>query len=101
GVVAEGDGAGVGGGVGGGVEVVGGGPRPRGRGGPAVPAVGVVLEVGQVGAVALQHLHRLERRGVVARRPQVVAVQVQWVGQPQVVDDAGQRRDDQGGRDLV
>ena len=52
---------------------------------PVVAAVGVVLQVGQVRAVALQHLHRLQRGGEVARRAEVVAVQVQRVRQAQLV----------------
>ena len=55
---------------------------------PVVAAVGVVLQVGQVGPVAFEHLHRFQRRRDVARRAEVVAVQVQRVRQAQFVDDA-------------
>ena len=54
-----------------------------------------------MGPVALQDLHRLERRGDVAGHAQVVAVQVQRVRQAQLVDDAGQARDDLRRRHLA
>ena len=57
--------------------------------------------MGQMGAVALQDLHRLQRRLEVAGRAQVVAVQVQRVRQAQVVHDAGQGRDDLRRRHLA
>ena len=54
---------------------------------PVVAAVGVELQVRQVRAVPFQHLHRLERGGDVAGHAEVVAVQVQRVRQPELVDD--------------
>ena len=82
-----------------GVEVLGDRHRRRLHGEPVVAAVGVVLEVRHVGAVALQHLHRFEGGGVVARRAEVVAVQVNRVRQRELVRDVGERLDDLGGRD--
>ena len=57
---------------------------------PVVAAVGVELQVRHVGAAPFQHLHRLERRGDVARDAEVVAVQVQRMRQAQLVDDLRQ-----------
>ena len=63
------------------VEIVGDRGRLRAHRAPAVAAVGVELQVGDVGAVAFQLLHRLERRCRVARDAEVVAVQVQRMRQ--------------------
>ena len=49
-------------------------------------------------AAALQNLHRLDRGGHVAGHPEFVAVEVERVGEPQLVDDPGQARDDLGRR---
>ena len=68
---------------------------------PVVAAVGVELQVGHVGAVAFEHLHGFERGGDVARRAEVVAVQVQRVRQAQLIDDLGQAGDDLRRRDLA
>ena len=68
---------------------------------PVVAAVGVELQVRHVGPMAFQHLHRLERGRDVAGRAEVVAVQVQRMRQPQVVDDLRQAGDDLRRRQLA
>ncbi len=77
-----------------GVEVLGEFDRFRAHRGPVVAAVGVVLHVGDVRPVAFQEFHRLQRGAVVARRAQVVTVQVQRMGQTEFVHDPGECRDD-------
>jgi len=88
--------AGVGGEVLAGVEVLGNLDRLGAHVEPVVAAVGMVLEVGQVRPLALQDLHGFQRGRVIARRAQVIAVQVQRVRQTQLVDDCGKGLDDLG-----
>ena len=57
-------------------------------------AIAVELDVGQMPAMALQELHRLERGRPVAGQAEVVGVDVHRVRQPQLVDGLGDRLDD-------
>ena len=61
---------------------------------PVMSAVGMELQVREVSAVPLQHLHRLDRRADVARRAEVVLMQVHRMRQPELVDDLRELRDD-------
>ena len=88
--VAEQHGAGVGGEVRVGVEVLGDLARLRAHRVPVVAAVGVVLQVGHVRPVAFQIFIVSSVVEIVARRAEVVAVQVHRVRQAQFVDDLRQ-----------
>ena len=57
-------------------------------------AVAMELDVGQVAAMPLEHLHRLERRRPVAGQAEVVGVDVHRVRQLELVDRLGHRSDD-------
>ncbi len=82
--VAEQHGTGIGGHVRMCVEVLGQLRRFGLHRAPIVATVGVVLQMGQVGTVTLEMLHRLQRRGDVARRTKVVAVQMKRMRHAQV-----------------
>ena len=80
-------------------------PRRSGRFGahraPVVAAVGVELQVRQVRAVPFQDLHGFERGRDVARDAEVVAVEVERMRQPQLVDDPREAGDDLRRRHLL
>jgi hypothetical protein len=59
------------------------------------------LEMREVGAAPLQNLHGFERRGHISRVAKVVAVKVERVWQPEVVDDLREAGDDRGRRQLL
>ncbi len=99
--VPEQNGAGVRRNVGMSVEVVGQLDRLRTHRIPAVPAVGVVLRVGNMSALSFQVLQGLHRRRDVSGGAQVIAVQVHRMRQPQVIANSGQLRDDAAGRQLA
>ena len=72
------------------VEVFGHGDGLRTHRAPVVAAIGMELQMSQMVPMAFEHLHRLERRGDVAGRAQVVAVQVHRMRQAQFVADLRQ-----------
>jgi hypothetical protein len=68
---------------------------------PVVAAVGMELEVGEMRSVALEHLHRFDRRGDIARHAEVVLMKVHRMRQPELVHDLRQLRDDLGRGDAL
>ena len=61
---------------------------------PVVAAVRMELQMREVRSMALQHLHRLDRRLEVAGDAEVVAVQVDRMRQMEIVGDGREVRDD-------
>ena len=80
-------------------EVLGELRRPRTRSPAGLSAVGVELEVGEVGAAAVERAQRVERRAVVTGHAEVVAVDVHRVRQPELVDRGRDRLDHAPRRD--
>ena len=82
-------------------EFRGDGGRLGLHGAPVVPAVGMKLQVREVRAMALQHPHRFDRRGDVARHAEVVLMQVHRMRQSELIDDLRELRDDLRRRDAL
>ncbi len=85
--IAEQHGAGVSGHVRVGVEILG---KLYGfglHGVPVIAAVGMVLQVRHVGAMTFEMLHRLQRRRDVSGCAEIIAVQVDGMGQSEFFDD--------------
>ena len=61
----------------------------------------MILQVRNMSPVSFQTLHRLECRGDIAGSTEIVAVQMQRMRQPQIVDDLGQPGHDRAGRDFL
>ena len=67
----------------------------------AVPAsVAVELDVRHVTAMAFQRPHRFQGRFPIARDTEIVAVNVDWVGNPEVVHGVGHFPYDLAGRHI-
>ena len=83
------------------VEILGQGGRLRAHRRPVVSAGRVKLQMGEMRTPSFENLHRLQRGREIARHTQTIAVDVEWMRQPQFVDDAGKARDNHRRRDAA